>query len=64
MLRGLKSNHIADLFFSYAKNYYCKHLFIRDVPQEHLKWNDLQTEDSDYGRICRAILNGDGSQMP
>lgn len=46
----------------YSEKYFCKHLYIRDTPQERLKLEDLQSEDSDYGRICRAILNG--SPMP
>lgn len=42
---------------SYRSKYYCKHLFIRDTPQELFTGVDeMWEEDSDYGQICRSIL--------
>jgi hypothetical protein len=50
-------------FNSYAEQYTCKHLFIRGVPQENLSLEELlKEEDSDYGRMCRAIMQQ--SDMP
>lgn len=37
---------------------YCKHLFIRDKPQERLDLASVVGDDSDFGRVCRQILEG------
>ena len=39
------------------RNFYCKHLFIRDKPQEHLNLDSAVRDNSDFGRVCKQILD-------
>jgi hypothetical protein len=41
------------------KEFYCKHLFIRDKQQAHLDLNSVLDDDSDYGRVCKQILQNE-----